>query len=131
VDGSLHVMSSAEWGLLGVVVGGMITSVWSWLALIRQDLSDAVVAARLVEEDLCSVPAGEGVPLDPKTWALNRAALAKALGYRQWQAVSDLYGKQEASRSSREVEQARAALKPLVRGKRYLVLQRWRNMLTR
>ena len=45
-------MSSAWIGLIGVVVGGVISTLWQWLAVVRQELSDAVVSARLVNEDM-------------------------------------------------------------------------------
>ena len=49
-------MSSAWIGLIGVVVGGVISTLWQWLAVVRQELSDAVVSARLVNEDLQERP---------------------------------------------------------------------------
>ena len=45
-------MSSVWIGFIGVIVGGLITTVWSWLAVIRQELGDAMVSARLVDESL-------------------------------------------------------------------------------
>jgi len=39
-------------GLTGVVVGGLISTGWKWLAAIRQELADGVVGARLVDHDL-------------------------------------------------------------------------------
>jgi hypothetical protein len=49
-------MSAAFWsGFIGVVVGALISTLWSWLAVIRQELSDAMVAAWMVNEDLANL----------------------------------------------------------------------------
>jgi hypothetical protein len=87
-------MSSAWFGLIGVVVGGFISTLWSWLAVIRQELSEAVVAARLVDEDLrctealLSVSSQVTAHPDAGVWAGNRVALARVPGHRQWNAVT-------------------------------------------
>src|SRR6266568_535827 len=47
---------SAVWiGLIGVIIGGLIATTWSWLAVVRQELSDAMVSARLIDESLASL----------------------------------------------------------------------------
>jgi hypothetical protein len=79
-------MDAAWFGLIGVVVGGLISTLWSWLAVVRQELSEAMVAARLIDEDLLPVaiphPGGAELP-DADIWVENRVALAKALGKSQ------------------------------------------------
>lgn len=140
---TLGVVSEAWFGLIGVVVGGLISTLWGWLAVIRQELADGVVAARLVEDDLVHVErevtteAGNQKLPDMQIWVNNRVALARVLGSRQWGAVATVYRHSAASAAStgsegyRELLAAREALAPLASGKRHVVGQRWRNMFTR
>ena len=126
-------MSEAWFGLLGVVVGGVISTLWNWLAAVRQELSDAMVAARLVDEELRVMAEGDGglgrTPVSQDVWQTYRVALAKVLGERQWRAVADVYhGSMSRRPTSEETAKARDALQPLVRGKRRVVGQRWRNI---
>ena len=72
---------SAVWiGFVGVIVGSVITIAWSWLAVIRQELSDGMVAARLVDENLAILSATMrnkvSAQIDLDIWEQNRAALA-------------------------------------------------------
>jgi hypothetical protein len=136
---SVSVVSAAWFGLIGVVVGGLISTVWSWLAVVRQELSDAMVAARLVDEDLRSVDLaipGPSLDIKPETWSANRVALAKVLGREQWDAVAEVYRHQAQSETPADaspgelLRDARDALAPLVAGKRYIFPQRWRNALS-
>lgn len=134
-------MSEAWFGLLGVVVGGFISTLWSWLSVVRQELSDGMVAARLLDEDLkrfdASVDRRE--PADAVSadmWREHRVALAKVLGEPQWNAVADAYRPADPSQSGQPaslgtVADARAALKPLAQGKRHVLPQRWRNLFAR
>jgi hypothetical protein len=134
-------VSSAWFGLIGVVVGGLISTAWGWLAAIRTELSEALVAARLVDADLRRFENSSAVPQDrhsfefhPKTWANNRAALARVLGRRQWDLVAEACdGLAQASTEEDEslraiVHEARDALDPLVSGKRYVMRQRLDNL---
>lgn len=133
---------SAVWiGLIGVIIGGLISTVWSWLAVVRQELSDAMVSARLLDESLAvlaqaMVVSHEDVyqQIDARVWEQNRAALARVLGREQWDDVSSVYRNHDsplADDSLRgRVSAARDALKELVAGKRYVIPQRWRNALS-
>jgi hypothetical protein len=126
-------VSEAWFGLLGVVVGGVISTLWNWLAAVRQELSDAMVAARLVEEELRVMADDDGsggrTPVSQDVWETYRVPLAKVLGERQWRAVADVYhGSMPRQPTSEETAKAREALRPLVQGKRRVVGQRWRNM---
>ena len=72
---------------------GRDLDLWSWLSVVRQELSDGMVAARLVDEELkrLAPPVGGPAPayaLSPETWQEQRIALAKVLGEPQWNAVS-------------------------------------------
>jgi hypothetical protein len=133
-------VSEAWFGLLGVVVGGLISTLWSWLSVVRQELTDGMVAARLVDEELRGLDSSgvrqqhaDGLGAD--TWQEHRVALAKVLGEPQWNAVADVYRLAAGPRSAQEaasahaVAEARAALKPLVQGKRHVLPQRWRNLI--
>jgi hypothetical protein len=75
-------MSSAWFGLIGVVVGGVISTLWQWLAVVRQELSAGMVAARLVDESLERTLSRDGATAKPdsSTWIENRVALATTLG---------------------------------------------------
>jgi hypothetical protein len=137
---------SAVWiGFLGVIVGSVITIAWSWLAVIRHELSDAMVAARLVDENLAALhdaieatsdsPGEVNAHVDIQIWKQNRAALARVLGEQQWTEVSAVYrppGRPLTDDTLDDhVTAARSALHQLVAGKRYIIPQRWRNMLSR
>ena len=133
-------MSAAWFGLIGVILGGIISTVWSWLAVVRQELTDAMVAARLIDENLLAQAngpsKGDQTPARPdcKLWSSNRQALAKVLGKEQWDAVAAVYrhARIDAAHAGRptaaQLNAARAALRPLVQGKRYVIPQRWRNV---
>src|SRR5262245_38416017 len=91
-------MNSVWIGFIGVIVGGLITSVWSLLAVVRQELSGGMVAARLVDANLATLdqgrpsPSGEpGRPMDDRVWEQSRASLARVLGREQWAKVSAAY----------------------------------------
>jgi uncharacterized membrane protein YccC len=134
---------SAVWiGLIGVILGSVISIAWSWLAVIRQELSDAMVGARLVDEDLAALdhairtPTGTMNPRpSPRIWKQNRTALARVLGEQQWEEVSAVYRRQghqlPDDSLSLDIAAARSALRELVAGKRYVIPQRWRNILRR
>ena len=132
-------MSSAWFGLIGVVVGGLISTLWQWLAVVRQELSEAMVAARLVDEDLRRVEHALSQDVatakpDTRIWLANRIALARGLGQKQWDAVADAYRvyagtSGDAPDAPRErLKAAREAIEPLVKGKRYVLIQRWHNL---
>ncbi|WP_157576010.1 YtxH domain-containing protein [Mycobacterium sp. GA-2829] len=79
-------MSAAWFGLIGVVLGGAISACAALFSAVRQDLNDAVVAARLIDLDLQQRVSGDA--RSEELWVAHRAALAKALGHRQWLAVA-------------------------------------------
>jgi hypothetical protein len=134
---------SAVWiGFAGVIVGSVISIAWSWLAVVRQELSDGMVSARLIDEDLAILAQAAGAvggpgasPADLKIWKKNRAALARVLGQQQWNDVSAVYqnrgGQAPGDSLDARIATARNALRELVAGKRYVIPQRWRNMLRR
>ena len=117
-------------------------STWSWLAVVRQELTDAMVSARLIDESLAALEQAmlasrEAVfqHIDAHVWEQNRVALARVLGREQWVDVSSVYRHHDSplpDDSLRgQVSTARKALKELVAGKRYVIPQRWRNEFSR
>jgi hypothetical protein len=127
-------MNSVWIGFVGVIVGGLITTVWSLLAIVRTELADGMVAARLVDEDLAAREHGPRSPGEnpgtaPKTsiWEHNRAALARVLGPQQWAAVSAAYRHPLPEGMLHDIGAARAALSRLVAGKRHVIGRRWRS----
>lgn len=132
-------MNSVWIGFVGVIVGGLITTVWSWLAVVRQELSDAVVSARLADDDLAALDevlrSNPGTQINGQVWEKNRTALARALGKQQWADVSAVYRHYAhplpASSLHDEIATAQRSLTMLVSGKRYVVGQRWRNVFGR
>ncbi|PJI93889.1 hypothetical protein [Luteimicrobium subarcticum] len=123
-------MSAAAVGLVGVVVGAVLTTLWAWLALLRGELTDAMTAARLVDEDLhrrlsdlgsCAV---DGVA--SAVWEQNRNALAKVLQVDSWRAVARVYRSPERRVDVDDLVLARAALARLVSGRRSVVPARYR-----
>ena len=127
---------AAVWiGFVGVVVGGLITTVWNWLAVVRQELSDGMVSARLVHEDLSNLTEAldetEHPVINAAVWQQNRGSLARVLGRQQWEAVSVVYRNYTSAVSGDALRgtiiDAQGALQDLVDGKRYIIPQRWRN----
>jgi hypothetical protein len=124
-------MTAAWFGLLGVVVGGVISTLWNWLAVVRAELTDAMVGARLVDRELAGRqhrPSNVADTTSDPLWDDYRAALARVLGKTQWDTVSAAYAHRDDPDMTRELTAARDALAPLVAGKRYVVPQRWRNL---
>jgi hypothetical protein len=127
-------MGIALVGFVGVIVGGLIAVMGSWLDQIRGEVNDAMVAARLVRADLARAEAaGGGAEPSAGIWTANSGALAKALGYHQWEAVAEAYqaGQSSGSDLVGAPTRARHELEPFARGKRSAVHQRWRNMRRR
>jgi len=131
-------MNSVWIGFIGVIVGGLITSVWSLLAVVRQELGDGMVAARLVDTNLAALdqvrpsPGGNpSRPMDDRIWEQNRAPLARVLGREQWAKVSAAYRHYDHPLPEHslhdDIAAARAALAELVSGKRHVIGRRWRN----
>ena len=137
-------MTAAWFGIAGVLLGGLLSTSWSWLAIIRQELADGMASARVVDDDLASLEESRvgpdtNFPGHPawQVWTEHRVALARVLGTTQWNTVSNFYrhhSKQPPNPEAEVLKQlsaARMALAPLVSGKRYVVRQRWANMLGR
>jgi hypothetical protein len=120
-------MSSVWIGFIGVVVGGVISTLWQWLAVVRQELSDAVVAARLVNEDLQerSSQGAATAERDTSAWIENRVALARALGEEQWKAVAKAYRAPADPSSATDAQQA---IERLVKSKRSALFMRLGNL---
>jgi hypothetical protein len=124
-------MGVALVGFVGVLIGAVVSVAGKWLVTIRDELNEAMVAARLVDADLAAMESGgdHDVPSHLASWQSNRAALAKVLGYRQWQAVSNVYGAGNAPMLEEDtLRRARNSLAPFAVSKRTAVRQRVRNV---
>jgi hypothetical protein len=90
-------MGSAWFGLLGVIVGALITTLTALVLATRKELGDGVVAARLLRADLLRReaalhPGTQDVPaLDGELWDEHRSALARVLSHKEWELVSACY----------------------------------------
>jgi hypothetical protein len=118
------VVSEAWFGFIGVLVGGLIPIGWQLAASVRDDLGQAVVAARLVDDDLQRHP--DGSSLSPDLWREYRGALALVLTGAEWQAVAKCY--RVSSPGAEAVATAQRRLAPFVRNKRSAFFNRRRNL---
>jgi hypothetical protein len=97
-------MAAAIFGLLGVIVGGLINGVVSWLAQRRKDEATALSAKRLVANELgtwfvlareANARSPEQLPqlrkAAPTTWQSNRSVLARSLSDADWDVVAIAY----------------------------------------
>jgi hypothetical protein len=110
-------------GLVGVFVGALIAGAWGWFSEVRRELAEAVVAARLVTNELNSWDLARARSQD--AWLVHRADLARVLGADEWASVSEAY---TPVASDRQVTKAIDVLKPLAQGKRHQVIRRLRNI---
>jgi hypothetical protein len=118
---------AAVWGLIGVIAGGLITSGWAFVSIVRTELGDLVVAARMIHADLrrCA----KASELNRELWQQHREALARALGKRQWEAVASAYETETTHESADPViEKARDGLKRAAAGRRHVIVQRFTNV---
>ena len=120
---TLRFLRDAVIGLVGVLVGALIAGAWGWFSEVRRELAEAVVAARLVTNELNSWDLARARSQD--AWLVHRADLARVLGADEWASVSEAY---TPVASDRQVTKAIDALKPLARGKRHQVIRRLRNI---
>ena len=105
-------MAAAIFGIIGVIVGGLINAVVSWLAQRRKDESTALSAKRLVATELgtwltlaraaASRPPEELPQLrkaTPKIWQSNRGVLARSLSDDDWELLATAYAHVDALES--------------------------------
>ena len=141
-------MTQAIFGLLGVVVGSVITwGIELWRAR-RRDSDEGRVAARLVMDELHSLynqrtanepeaPRQIKLAREQDAWLTHRAVLARELTHESWRAVRLAYDAlstgQETMAGEKyvdsQVDRATAALKPLASEPRYW-WQRARERMT-
>lgn len=94
-------MSEAIFGLVGVVIGGLLNAVGLWVIEYRRDRRVAQVAARLLAPDLNQVRHAMKIALEGKTWSGvdvpdNRwreyqGALARAMKPKHWSLVAGVF----------------------------------------
>ena len=122
-------MSPIVYGFLGIALGALLPSLWAWLAIVRTEQTEGMVAARLLDSNLELVERAQGRgDLDAALWLQHRPALAKVLDRDAWEVVSRIYrdGGHQGS-----VAHARIHLKRLVQGKRSIIQARWRQWFGR
>jgi len=102
-------MAAAIFGLIGVIVGGLMNGVVSWLAQRRKDEATALSAKRLVANELgtwitlaqaAAARSPDQLPQlhnpAPKTWQSNRGVLARAVSDADWALLATAYAHVEA-----------------------------------
>ncbi|HEV8459578.1 MAG TPA: hypothetical protein VGQ38_02630 [Gaiellaceae bacterium] len=105
-------MGAAIFGIIGVIVGGLINGAVSWLAQRRKEESTALSAKRLVATELGTwvtlARAAAARPPDelpqlrnatPKIWQSNRGVLARSLGDVEWELLATAYAHVDALES--------------------------------
>jgi hypothetical protein len=77
---------------LGIALGALLPSLWAWLAIVRTEQTEGMVAARLLDSNLELVERAQGRgDLDAALWLQHRPALAKVLDRDAWEVVSRIY----------------------------------------
>jgi hypothetical protein len=86
-------VSAAWFGIIGVLVGGLVSTIMALFSEVRKELNDAVAAARIIDSDLQTEEQGSsaGDVQRGELWATHRVARARTLGYTQWRAVAEVY----------------------------------------
>lgn len=139
-------MTEAIIGLVGVVVGGMLTAALQVFQDWRAERTMSRAAARLLSAELSvqqeilmrrasadAAPDGDGMP-GVADWPAQRAVMAKVLDNDEWQYVAGAYANlviwhSESSRSSATAEGRRtemAALADRLEAARSALQQFWR-----
>ncbi|MDQ6804764.1 MAG: hypothetical protein M3065_07305 [Actinomycetota bacterium] len=108
-------MTAAVFGLLGVIVGGVLNGLIQAALARRRDHADGVVAARLVLHELellrgdfelwLQGDRAPRVPTPSRAWQAHRAALARVLAEPEWDMVSAAYTWVELHNADPPVEQ--------------------------
>lgn len=128
-------MASAWFGLLGVLIGGLIAGVSTFALATRQELGDGVVAARLVNEDLIKRRTAladgphQGSPAarNDELWNAHRIALARVLSLREWEALAECY-RTPIEVDESHLDRAIELLGPWIRNKRSASWKRRKDM---
>jgi hypothetical protein len=121
---------AAWFGIIGVLVGGLVSTITALFSEVRKELNDAVVAARIIDSDLRTEPGSSaGDEHQGELWATHRVALARTLGYTQWRAVAAVYETKDLTgpKRAKATSEAREMLGPVVSGKRFFITQRFGN----
>lgn len=96
-------MTEAVFGLVGVVIGAILSGAVSLAVEARRERRDCIVAARLVSHEISMLSveiefwikekrvAIDELPLSRSIWDENRVALARALPPPDWEMVSATY----------------------------------------
>src|SRR4051794_9992388 len=105
-------MTAAIFGLVGVLVGGLLATTGQYLLGVRNEYAAATVAARLIGAELnvlrAIVQSGarneDPSARDTPVWDRQQAAFALVAPNRHWDAVETAYVQLAALRASRSQE---------------------------
>jgi hypothetical protein len=104
-------MTAAIFGLVGVLVGGVIAALGQYVLGVRNEYAAATVAARLIGAELnvlCAVVESGGLDdggvLETPVWNQQQAALALVVPSGHWNAVESAYADLATVRASRRQE---------------------------
>jgi hypothetical protein len=92
-------MTAAIFGLVGVLVGGLLATTGQYLLGVRNEYAAATVAARLIGAELNALRAvvesgarsRDPSALDTPVWERQQAAFALVVPNRHWDAVESAY----------------------------------------
>jgi hypothetical protein len=113
----LNLVTAAVFGLVGVVIGGLISGRATYLMARRQERAALRQAKRLVADELfdialqLSILREDGAtppesspmrhnPLPSTSWEMNKATLAQGLSDKDWDDLPGFYSRMEAYRTS-------------------------------
>jgi hypothetical protein len=111
-------MTTAIFGLVGVVVGALVTGVVSWLLERRKEKAEAVAAARLLKPEVTAAVADVTSTLDEgrwpiayrpmwrESWATYRQALVVAMQQRGFDEVATAYARMAQLQSAFSADRA-------------------------
>jgi hypothetical protein len=120
-------LTAAIFGLLGVVIGGLVAGGVGYFMARRQERADLRQARRLVADELFTIALQYSIlvedrmtpnesspmranPLPSTSWEANRATLARGLDERDWTDLPGFYARLEAYRSSLVASTAEQAI---------------------
>jgi hypothetical protein len=110
-------VTAAVFGLVGVVIGGLLSGGATYLMVRRQEGAELRQARRLVADELFDIALQLSIlledramppesspmrdnPLPSRSWEMNKATLARGLSDKDWGDLPGFYSRMEAYRSS-------------------------------
>jgi hypothetical protein len=114
-------MTEAIFGLIGVIIGGLLNGGVTYLTAKKQRQTEALIGARLIHSEIESNQLATQLSLEAKTWdhfrfgikiddwLTHREALAGVLNDVDWSALDDYYA---SARTSAQLKSFDAPSKP-------------------